>query len=79
VIRRGFWLTVGAVTGIVGYRRVCATAQRISASRGVGDTIRFARDVRDGMELYRVAHPAPGRPTLTTDTTDHDTRPEDGR
>jgi hypothetical protein len=32
VIRRGFWLTTGAVTGIVAYRRVSAVGRRVSAS-----------------------------------------------
>ena len=32
MIRRGFWLTVGAVTGIYGYRRVSALGRRLSAS-----------------------------------------------
>jgi hypothetical protein len=32
VIRRGFWLTAGAVTGIYGYRRVSAAGRRLSAS-----------------------------------------------
>ena len=32
MIRRGFWLTVGAVTGIYGYRRVSAAGRRLSAS-----------------------------------------------
>ena len=32
MIRRGFWLTAGAVTGIVAYRRVCAVSRRFSAS-----------------------------------------------
>jgi hypothetical protein len=31
VIRRGFWLTAGAVTGIYGYRRVSAAGHRLSA------------------------------------------------
>jgi hypothetical protein len=30
VIRRGFWLTVGAVAGIAGYRRVSAVGRRVS-------------------------------------------------
>ena len=30
--RRGFWLTTGAVTGIVAYRRVSAVGRRVSAS-----------------------------------------------
>jgi hypothetical protein len=32
MIRRGFWLTAGAVTGIYGYRRVSALGRRLSAS-----------------------------------------------
>ena len=32
MIRRGFWLTAGAVTGIYGYRRVAAVGRRLSAS-----------------------------------------------
>ena len=32
MIRRGFWLTTGAVTGIVAYRRVSAVGRRLSAS-----------------------------------------------
>jgi hypothetical protein len=31
VIRRGFWLLLGAVTGIMGYRRVAAVGQQVSA------------------------------------------------
>ncbi|MGH3228042.1 MAG: hypothetical protein ACRDOA_05605 [Streptosporangiaceae bacterium] len=32
MIRRGFWLVAGAVTGIYGYRRVSAVGRRLSAS-----------------------------------------------
>jgi len=32
VIRRGFWLAAGAVTGIYGYRRVSALGRRLSAT-----------------------------------------------
>ncbi len=80
MIRRGFWLTAGAVTGIYGYRRACAAGRRVSAHlnpgavRLAGEAIRFTRDVREGMELYRRAHPA--GPALATD---HDAQPEDGR
>ena len=31
-MRRGFWLAVGAMTGIYGYRRVSAAGRRLSAS-----------------------------------------------
>jgi len=66
MIRRGFWLTAGALAGIYGYRRACAVARRISAPGLASDTVRFARDVRDGMELYRLTHSAPARSTLGT-------------
>ena len=32
MIRRGFWLSAGVVTGIYGYRRVSALGRRLSAS-----------------------------------------------
>jgi len=32
MIRRGFWLTVGAVTGVYGYRRVSALGRRVSGT-----------------------------------------------
>jgi hypothetical protein len=98
MIRRGFWLTAGAVTGIYGYRRVSAVGRRLSASLTPGtrpgasgtsltpraragmlrlarETYRFTRDVREGMELYWLAHAAPAGSALSTD---HDTQPEDG-
>jgi hypothetical protein len=42
VIRRGFWLTTGAVTGIVAYRRVSAVGRRVSASLNPGSSPRAA-------------------------------------
>jgi hypothetical protein len=114
MIRRGFWLTAGAVTGIYGYRRVAAAGRRLSATLTPGrltpaslapegtlelaragararwgaialarESYRFTRDVREGMELYRLAHPAPAGSTLSAGRnqdrnrpTDHE--PEDG-
>jgi hypothetical protein len=114
MIRRGFWLTAGAVTGIYGYRRVSAVGRRLSGtlnlagpsagpSAGPGarpgapgrltrrrpralarETLRFTRDVREGMELYMARHSGPAGPTLSTDhtlstdATDHDAQPKDG-
>ena len=37
MIRRGFWLTAGAVAGIYGYRRVSAIGRRLSASLNPAD------------------------------------------
>ncbi|HEX3307297.1 MAG TPA: hypothetical protein VHS32_13695 [Streptosporangiaceae bacterium] len=47
MIRRGFWLTAGAVTGIWGYRRVAAAGRRVSASLTPGGTLKLA-DTRAG-------------------------------
>ena len=117
MIRRGFWLTTGAVTGIIAYRRVSAVGRRVSASlaptagltgpagrtgtggltstatrdavarqnpprplitvrgtsrqtlRAARETYRFSRDVREGMEIYRLAHSEPAGSTLSEDHT----------
>ena len=47
MIRRGFWLTAGAVTGIWGYRRVAAAGRRVSASLTPGRTLELT-DTRAG-------------------------------
>ena len=67
MIRRGFWLFVGAAGGIMGYRRVSALSRQVSAAVGVRpgrppaaqrhwarETIRFTRDVRAGMDCIRL-------------------------
>jgi hypothetical protein len=51
VIRRGFWLAAGAVTGIYGYRRVSAIGRRLSASlnpSGPAQGAALARRARRG-------------------------------
>ena len=50
MIRRGFWLTAGAVTGIWGYRRVTAAGRRVSASLSPGGTVKLA-DARTGTRM----------------------------
>lgn len=87
MIRRGFWLTVGAVGGIMGYRRVASFGRRASGTLGAGrarvttlgvarETIRFTRDVREGMDQYMARHPGLRGPTLgaNTDNTEKDDR-----
>ena len=83
MIRRGFWLAVGAAGGIFGYRRVSSLARQVSQTLGTRptsqnrrsgfapvkrhwtrETIRFARDVREGMDVYSARHPRHARPTL---------------
>jgi len=73
MIRRAFWLGAGAAAGILSYRRVSALGARISGplartelrrSRGgvltaTRATTRFARDVREGMDMYMSRHPVP--------------------
>ncbi len=106
MIRRGFWLTAGAVSGIYGYRRVSAIGRQLSGRLNLSGlsaparsrsrrgavavavrTYRFTCDVREGMELYRRAHPAPAGSTLSTNRArganpnreNHENRePEDG-
>ena len=50
MIRRGFWLTAGAVTGIWGYRRVAAAGRRVSASLTPGGTLKLA-DTRASTQM----------------------------
>ena len=70
MIRRLFWVSVGALAGVSGYRRVSrlARAAGIGGRSGAGRQGRtglgwahgaalFARDVREGMELYTDRHP----------------------
>ncbi len=60
MIRRGFWLTAGAVTGIYGYRRVSAVGRRLSASLTSGASLTPGASVKDrgrsaGMGALRLA------------------------
>lgn len=75
MIRRGFWVAVGATGGIVGYRRAVYLGRRATSAltgngtRGkkrhwVRETILFTRDVREGMDLYTARHPGRIAPTL---------------
>jgi hypothetical protein len=85
VIRRGFWLLVGAAGGIMGYRRASSLSRQVSETLGARpkkpgavkpkkpgaskrhwarETIRFTRDVREGMDLYSARHPRDERSSL---------------
>ena len=72
MIRRGFWVMVGAVGGVMGYRRIVRVTKRAWAR----ETIRFTRDVRDGMDLYAARHQGRSGPTLgaTEDDDEKDDR-----
>jgi hypothetical protein len=80
VIRRGFWVLVGAAGGIMGYRRAASLSRQVSETLGARpkrpkrpgavkrhwarETIRFTRDVREGMDLYLSRQGDTPRPTL---------------
>jgi hypothetical protein len=101
MIRRGFWLIVGAAGGIMGYRRASSLSRQVSERLGARprmpgavnpvkpgpvnpvkpgpanpkkpgavkrhwarETIRFTRDVREGMDLYSARHPQEERSSL---------------
>jgi hypothetical protein len=77
MIRRGFWVVVGATGGIMGYRRVSALGRQVSETLGTRpkrpgaarrhwarESIRFTRDVRSGMDLYSARQQARSAPTL---------------
>jgi hypothetical protein len=77
VIRRGFWLLAGAAGGIMGYRRVSSLSRQVSQALGASpkkpgaakrhwarESIRFTRDVREGMDLYFDRQQARSAPTL---------------
>jgi hypothetical protein len=82
VIRRLFWLLAGAGLGISCYRRVTralrgfAGPRSRSRSRRLPGLAGFARDVREGMDLYAERQrldaerrPAPAGPTLGSQVT----------
>jgi hypothetical protein len=64
MIRRLFWLTLGAALGVAGYRRLTALARAVSPAARAGGLTRFAGDVREGMQLYLARQPASRTSTL---------------
>jgi hypothetical protein len=66
MMRRLSWMVAGALLGVTGYRRVSRLARAVTVggrrggTRAHGSWARsaalFARDVRDGMELYTSRH-----------------------
>jgi hypothetical protein len=77
MIRRLFWIIVGALLGVTGYRRVSQLVRSARPGRRRGSApwrprggtwadgaARFAHDVREGMELYMDRHPGLADRTL---------------
>jgi hypothetical protein len=64
MIRRLFWLTLGAVLGISAYRRATAVARAIMPGPRAREITSFAGDVREGMQMYRQRQLQASRPAL---------------
>jgi hypothetical protein len=58
VIRRGFWLTAGAVTGIYGYRRVCAVGRQVSGILTSKDQLSQSGQVNRGIQRGQIGRGA---------------------
>ena len=58
MIRRGFWITVGVVGGIMGYRRVAAAGREVSGRLESGPRTRRVKRglIRGTLKLSRDAH-----------------------
>jgi hypothetical protein len=94
MMRRTFWLVLGAVLGVTGYRKATAIARSLRPAPRASALAEFAADVREGMAVYmeRQAQPAStleghrrrglpaGRPAAGQPRTDtHHDEPKDGR
>jgi hypothetical protein len=64
VIRRLFWLALGAVLGVTGYRRATRLVRSIAPGPRARELTRFVGDVREGMDLYMERQPGQPPPTL---------------
>ena len=64
MIRRLFWLLLGAVLGVTGYRRATALARSLRPAPQRSALAGFAADVREGMGLYMARRAAPPASTL---------------
>src|SRR5579863_1746951 len=64
MIRRLFWLLLGAVLGVTGYRKATALARSLRPAPQRSALAGFAADVREGMGLYMARRAAPAASTL---------------
>ncbi len=53
MMRRVFWLVLGAVLGVTGYRKATAIARSLRPAPRASALAGFAADVREGMAVYR--------------------------
>ena len=63
MIRRLFWLGLGATLGVTGYRKAIAVARSLRPAPRAG-LAEFAADVREGMALYMERQARPPAHTL---------------
>jgi len=52
MIRRLFWLVLGAVLGVAGYRKATTIARSLRPAPRASALAEFAADVREGMAVY---------------------------
>jgi hypothetical protein len=64
MIRRLFWLTLGAALGVAAYRRLAALGRAVFPAARLRGLARFAGDVREGMQLYMERQPGSRASTL---------------
>jgi hypothetical protein len=64
MIRRLFWLLLGAALGVPGYRKAAALARSLRPAPRPGALAGFAADVRQGMALYLERQAGPAANTL---------------
>jgi len=64
MIRRLFWLGLGAVLGVTGYRKATALARSLRPAPRPSALTEFAADVRQGMALYMERQAGPPPSTL---------------
>jgi len=64
MMRRLFWLVLGAVLGVTGYRKATAIVRSLRPAPRASALAEFAADVREGMAVYMERQAQPPAPTL---------------
>jgi len=64
MIRRLFWLVLGAVLGVAGYRKATMIARSLRPAPRASAIAEFAADVREGMAVYMERQAEPPASTL---------------
>jgi hypothetical protein len=64
MMRRMFWLVLGAVLGVTGYRKATMIARSLRPAPRASALAEFAADVREGMAAYLERQAQPPASTL---------------